>query len=74
MVLWGRSVLGCQKVPRKVPLRFCHGSTKVLLSLFYEGSTFVSQMTVVSEKVPFAGFRQLFFTLNSQSRSGVKVA
>ena len=74
MVLWGRSVLGCQKVPRKVPPRFCHGSTKVSLSLFYQGSTFVSQMTVVSEKVLFAGFRQLFFTFNSQCRSGVKVA
>ena len=29
MVLWGRSVLGSQKVPRKVPPRFRQGSTKV---------------------------------------------
>ena len=29
MVLWGRSVLGSQKVPLKVPPRFCQGSTKV---------------------------------------------
>ena len=27
--LWGRSVLGCQKVPRKVPPRFRQGFTKV---------------------------------------------
>ena len=29
MVLWGRSVLGRQKVPRKVPPRFQQGCTKV---------------------------------------------
>ena len=29
LVLWGRSVLGCQKVPRKVPPRFRQGSTNV---------------------------------------------
>ena len=30
MVLWGRSVLGCQKAPRKFPPRFRQGSTKLL--------------------------------------------
>ena len=29
LVLWGRSVLGRQKVPQKVPPRFYQGSTKV---------------------------------------------
>ena len=29
MVLWGRSVLGCQKVPQKVPPRLRQGLTKV---------------------------------------------
>ena len=29
-ILWGRSVLLCQKLPRKVPPRFKQGSTKVL--------------------------------------------
>ena len=29
MVLWGRSVGGCQQVPRKVPPRFHQGSAKV---------------------------------------------
>ena len=42
MVLWGRSVLGCQKVPRKVPPRFRgrfrQGSTKVLPRI-HQGST-----------------------------------
>ena len=47
-VVWA----GCQKVMR-VPPRVHHGSTKVSLKLFYEGSTFVSQMAVVSERVLF---------------------
>ena len=38
--------------------RFYQGSTKVSRSLSYQGSTFLYQMTVVSEKVLFAGFRQ----------------
>ena len=38
MVLWCRSVLGCQKVAPRSP-RFCQGSTKVG---FYRGSTKVS--------------------------------
>ena len=29
MVLWGRSVLGCQKVPQKLPPRLRQGLTKV---------------------------------------------
>ena len=41
---------GCQKGLR-VPPRVHHGSTKVSLTLFHEGSTFVSQMAVVSERV-----------------------
>ena len=50
------------------------GSTKVLpwfhqgfAEFVFQGSTFVSQMTVVLETVLFAGFRQMFFTLNYQS-------
>ena len=42
MVLWGRSVLGCQKVPRKVPPRFRgrfrQGSAKDS-PRFHQGST-----------------------------------
>ena len=34
------------------------GSTKVSLRLFYQGSTLVSQMAVVSEKVLFGVFRR----------------
>ena len=34
------------------------GSTKVSLRLFYQGSTLVSQMAVVSEKVFFGVFRR----------------
>ena len=89
MVLWGRSMLGCQEVLRKVRPRFREGSTKVL-SRFHHGFIKVSPRFrwVCFTKVPHlslkwllfqkrflaAGFRQLFFTFNSQSRSGVKVA
>ena len=38
LVLWGSSVLGCQKVPRKVPSRFRQGSAKVS-PRFHQGST-----------------------------------
>ena len=38
MVLWGRSVLGCQKVPRKVPPRSREGSTNVPPSFVVSGS------------------------------------
>ena len=54
-----------------------HGSAKVSPKFRWVCFTKVphlSQMTVVSEKVLFPGFRQLLFTFNCQSRSGVKVA
>ena len=38
MVLWGKSVLGCQKVLWKVPTRFHQGSTKVIFLAFLGGS------------------------------------
>ena len=52
MVLWGRSVLGCQKVPRKVPPRFLtkvpprfhQGSAKVP-PRFQQGSTKLLQVS-----------------------------
>ena len=34
MVLWGRFVLGCQKVPRKVPPRFHQGCSSFMVSGF----------------------------------------
>ena len=44
MVRWGRSVLGRQQVPRKVPPRFRQGSTKVPRR-FHQGSTKVLQVS-----------------------------
>ena len=35
LVLWGRFVLDCQKVPRKVPPRFRQGFTEVVLRRFH---------------------------------------
>ncbi len=52
-VLWGRSVLGCEKVPRKVPPRFRRGSTKVSRRLrkFRDLSGLLGQTPFVSERV-----------------------
>ena len=44
MVLWGRSVLGCSKVPREVPPRLHRGSTKVPARV-HQGSTKVLQVS-----------------------------
>ena len=48
LVLWGRPVLGCQKVPRKVPPRFRgrfrQGFTKVS-PRFHQGSTKLLQIS-----------------------------
>ena len=61
-VLWGRSVLGCQKVPRKVPPRFHQRSTKIpprfqrgspsfVVSLLLRGRSFLGCQKV-PRKVP----------------------
>ena len=44
LVLWARFVLGCQKVPRKVPPRFRQGSTKVS-PRFQQGCPKVTQVS-----------------------------
>ena len=49
MVLWGRSVLGCQKVPRKVPPRFRH--TKVPLIFHQTSPRFVVSLVLWGSSV-----------------------
>ena len=61
LVLWGRSVLGCQKVPRKVPPRFHQGPGKVppgfhqvppSFSKFRGVSGFLGRSVLGCQKVP----------------------
>ena len=54
MFLWGRSILGCSKVPRKVPPRFHRGSTKVppRLRKFRYLSGLLGQIVLGCQKVP----------------------
>ena len=51
MVLWGRSVLGRQKVPRKVPPRFRQGSTKVSPRFHQVSPSFVVSLVLWGRSV-----------------------
>ena len=51
LVLWGRSVLGCQKVPRKVPPRFREGSAKVPPTFHQASPSFVVSLILWGRSV-----------------------
>ena len=51
MVLWGRSVLGRQKVPRKVPPRFHQGSSKDAPRFHQSSSSFVVSLVLWGRSV-----------------------
>ena len=71
-ILWGRSMLGCQEVLRKVRPRFREGSTKVL-SRFHQGFIKVPPRFrwVCFTKVPHLSrcFRKRFFLRGSANCS-----